>query len=597
MKNYSARKFFFQRDIIYMSEIDLGVVDLDYMQKYNQWVQNKYFDADTIAQLKNIAGDDKEIKERFYKDLEFGTGGLRGIIGAGTNRINKYTIRKATQGLADFINNTVESSKRCVAIAYDSRLFSKEFARETALVLNANDIKTYLFCELTPTPVLSFAVRYLKCCCGIVITASHNPKEYNGYKVYWKDGAQVTSPIDSQIVECVNKINSFAQIKLIDEEISIEKGLFNIIGDGVYNAYIEAIKKQRVHLDTPHDLKIVYTPLNGSGNKLVRRILKETGFENVAVVAEQELPDSNFTTIGVPNPEYPQAFKLALDLANEKNADIILGTDPDSDRIGVVVNDNGDYKYLTGNMTGILLCEYILSQKKSLGILPANPVIISTLVSTKLAKKIADEFGAEYIEVLTGFKYICREIRNFEGKKNFVFGFEESYGYLAGTHSRDKDAIVAAMLICEMADFYKSQGLTLIDALDNIYKKYGCQKEILNSLELKGIDGLAQMQNIMANLRNNPPSDICDIKIKSISDFKSSTKINSAGEKSFLVLPKSDVIFFELEDDSWICIRPSGTEPKIKIYVGACATNISQADDKLKMLLDGFKKFACGDLL
>lgn len=568
---------------------------LDYMAKYNSWVENNYFDEKTIEELKNIAGDEKEIKERFYKDLEFGTGGLRGIIGAGTNRINKYTIRKATQGLADFINKNVSASERKVAIAYDSRLFSKEFANETALVLNANGIKSYLFCELTPTPVLSFAVRFLKCCAGVVVTASHNPKEYNGYKVYWKDGAQVTSPIDSQIVECVNDIKSFEQIKLIDKDEAIQNGLFNIIGEEVYGAYIEAIKTQRINLDTAHDLKIVYTPLNGSGNKLVRRILKQTGFENLYVVREQELPDSNFTTIGVPNPEYPQAFNLALELAKKNDADIILATDPDSDRIGVVVKDKSDYKYLTGNMTGVLLCEYILSQKKRLGNLPQNPVVISTLVSTKLTKLIVAHYNTEYIEVLTGFKFICREIRNFEGKKNFVFAFEESYGYLAGTHSRDKDAVVSAMLICEMADFYKSQGLTLIDALNNIYKKYGYQKEILNSIELKGIDGLERIKSIMADLRKKPPLDICNVKIKSVSDYKLGVKTSFDGSKSELYLPKSDVIFFELEDNSWICIRPSGTEPKIKIYIGACASNLSQVDGKLQMLLAGFKKLVCED--
>lgn len=563
---------------------------LDYNEKYLSWLENDYFDEKTIDELKNIAHDEKEIRERFYKDLEFGTGGLRGIIGTGTNRINKYTIRKATQGLADFINKTVSEKDRRAAIAFDSRLFSKEFAYETALVLNANGIKTYLFDELHPTPVLSFAVRFLKCSVGIVITASHNPKEYNGYKVYWDDGAQVVSPIDSEIVECVSKIKLFDQIKLIDEKEAVSRGLFNIIGKEVDDAYLEAIKTQRINSDTRHDLKIVYTPLNGSGNKLVRRILKEAGFENLYIVHEQELPDPNFATIGVPNPEYQQAFYLALKLAKQNDADIILGTDPDCDRIGVVVKNNGDYKYLTGNMTGILLCEYILSQKKFLGELPPNPVIISTIVSTKLAKLIAAEYSAEYIEVLTGFKYICREIKKIEGQKNFVFGFEESYGCLVGTHSRDKDAVVAAMLICEMADYYKSQGLTLIDALDNIYKKYGCQKEILYSIEFKGIDGLEQIKNIMSSLREITLQSIAGIKINSVSDYKSGIKINSDGSKINLSLPNSNVIIFELEDNSWICVRPSGTEPKIKIYVGASAENSADAENKLHILVSEFKK-------
>lgn len=568
----------------------MGVINLDYKQKFQMWLDSDYFDKKTINELRSIKNNDDEIKERFYKDLEFGTGGMRGIIGAGTNRINIYTIRKATQGLADFIINNVDKSQRSIAIAFDSRLLSKEFAREASIVLNANGIKTYLFGQLHPTPVLSFAVRFLKCCGGIVITASHNPKEYNGYKVYWNDGAQVVSPIDNEIVECVNKIESFNQVKLIDENEAITQGLFNLIDREVDDSYISAVKTQRINFDLPHNLKIVYTPLNGSGNKFVRKILRETGFENVYVVNKQEAPDPNFTTVGVPNPENPQAFNLALELAKEKDADIILGTDPDSDRIGVVVKDNGDYKYLTGNMTGILLLEYILSQKKELRRMPENPVVISTIVSTRLAKIIAESYGAEYIDVLTGFKYICREIKNFEGKKDFVFGFEESYGCLAGTYCRDKDAVVAAMLICEMADFYKSKGMTLIDALNEIYKKYGCQREALKSIELEGIEGAQKIKDIMENLRNNPPKIIANTNLKSFSDYKLGIKNYADGSNSNLSLPKSNMLLFELEDNSWICVRPSGTEPKIKIYVGAAAQTLDDAENKLKILLDEFSK-------
>ncbi len=568
----------------------MGVINLDYKQKFQMWLDSDYFDKKTINELRSIKNNDDEIKERFYKDLEFGTGGMRGIIGAGTNRINIYTIRKATQGLADFIINNVDKSQRSIAIAFDSRLLSKEFAREASIVLNANGIKTYLFGQLHPTPVLSFAVRFLKCCGGIVITASHNPKEYNGYKVYWNDGAQVVSPIDNEIVECVNRIESFNQVKLIDENEAITQGLFNLIDREVDDSYISAVKTQRINFDLPHNLKIVYTPLNGSGNKFVRKILRETGFENVYVVSKQEAPDPNFTTVGVPNPENPQAFNLALELAKEKDADIILGTDPDSDRIGVVVKDNGDYKYLTGNMTGILLLEYILSQKKELRRMPENPVVISTIVSTRLAKIIAESYGAEYIDVLTGFKYICREIKNFEGKKNFVFGFEESYGCLAGTYCRDKDAVVAAMLICEMADFYKSKGMTLIDALNEIYKKYGCQREALKSIELEGIEGAQKIKDIMENLRNNPPKIIANTNLKSFSDYKLGIKNNADGSNSNLSLPKSNMLLFELDDNSWICVRPSGTEPKIKIYVGAAAQTLNDAENKLKILLDEFSK-------
>ena len=561
---------------------------LDYKEKYLSWTENIYIDDADKLDLKNIFDDDKEIKERFYKDLEFGTGGLRGIIGIGTNRINKYIIRKISQGLADFINKSQVKNKS-VAIAYDSRLYSQEFAKETALVLNANGIKSYLFDELHPTPVLSFAVRYLNCCAGVVITASHNPKEYNGYKVYGEDGGQVVSPIDKEIVDCVNKITDFNQIKLMSEDEALEKGLLNLIGKEIDDEYIKKIKEQRINLDLKHDLKIVYTPLNGAGNKLVQRILKESGFENVYVVKEQEAPDPSFKTIGIPNPENPKAFDLVLKLAKEKNADIVLATDPDSDRIGVAVkNKNNEYKFLTGNMTGVLLLEYILSQKKKLNKMPVNPVIISTIVSSRMAKLIALDYHAEYIDVLTGFKYIAQEIKKFEKEKNFVFGFEESYGCLIGTHARDKDAIVAAMLICEMADFYKEKNLNLLEALDNIYKKYGYHREKLESMELKGIDGLEKIKKIMSCLRENKLKEINGLKIKSFSDYKTGIEKFFDGKVMELKLPKSDVIYFEFEDNSWICVRPSGTEPKLKIYFGVVGKNLIDADKKLDSLSENF---------
>ena len=561
---------------------------MDYKEKYLSWTENIYIDDADKLDLKNIFDDDKEIKERFYKDLEFGTGGLRGIIGIGTNRINKYVIRKISQGLADFINNSQVKNKS-VAIAYDSRLYSQEFAKETALVLNANGIKSYLFDELHPTPVLSFAVRYLNCCAGVVITASHNPKEYNGYKVYGEDGGQVVSPVDKEIVDCVNKITDFNQIKLMSEDEALEKGLLNLIGKEIDDEYIKKIKEQRINLDLKHDLKIVYTPLNGAGNKLVQRILKESGFENVYVVKEQESPDPSFKTIGIPNPENPKAFDLALKLAKEKNADIILATDPDSDRIGVAVKDkNDEYKFLTGNMTGVLLLEYILSQKKKLSKMPVNPVIISTIVSSRMAKLIALDYHAEYIDVLTGFKYIAQEIKKFEKDKNFVFGFEESYGCLIGTHARDKDAVIAAMLICEMADYYKEKNLNLLVALDNIYKKYGYHREKLESMELKGFDGLEKIKKIMSCLRKNKLKEINGLKIKSFSDYKLGIKKFFNGEIMELKLPKSDVIYFEFDNDSWICVRPSGTEPKLKIYFGVVGKNLIDADKKLDLLSKNF---------
>lgn len=535
-----------------------------YREKYNEWLKAKWLDDETRNELNLICEDDFEIRERFLYDLEFGTGGLRGIIGAGSNRINKYTIRKATQGLANYINKTGQGS---VAIAYDSRLYSKEFAQDTALVLNANGISTYIFDRLHPTPTLSFAVRQLKCKAGIVITASHNPKEYNGYKVYWSDGAQIVSPIDKEIIEAVNAV-SFSDIKICDKQSAIESGLYNVIDESVDDKYIAAVKTQSLHQNASNDLKIIYTPLNGSGNELVRRVLRECNFD-VAIVPEQELPDGTFPTLNVPNPESPQSFDLALQLANSIDADVIIGTDPDCDRIGVVVKHVGEYKFLTGNMTGILLTNYILSQSNDL----TNGLIISTIVSTKLTKLIAKKYGVQYAEVLTGFKYICEKIRLTD--KRFIFGFEESYGYLSGTYARDKDAVVAAMLICEMTQYYKNQNMTLIDALDSIYEEFGYHRECLESIELKGVDGLIGIRKIMSDLREAPPHEINDIKVVNVKDYS----------KNDYDLPKSDVLMFELEDGSWICIRPSGTEPKIKIYFGICETEPLRLNSKLDKLI------------
>jgi phosphoglucomutase len=558
---------------------------LNYKEKYNFWINNSYFDSDTISELKNISEDEQEIKERFMYDLEFGTGGMRGIIGAGTNRMNKYMIRKVTQGLANYINKNIQKEKS-VAIAYDPRLFSKEFANEAACVLNANSIKTFVFSELAPTPVLSFAVRFLKCTAGIVITASHNPKDYNGYKVYWTDGAQISPPIDQEIINCVNEVNSFDEIKIIDKN----NKFFFTTPESVIENYIAEVKKRRLNSVDDSDLKIVYTPLNGAGNKFVRRILLETGFKNLFVVKEQELPDPEFTTVGIPNPEYKSAFKLAIKLADKENADLVLASDPDSDRLGVVVKNNGDYKYLTGNEVGILLTEYILSNIK----INKTPVVISTIVSTSMIKLIAEKYNAKYLAVLTGFKYICHEIKKLEENKEnnfeFVFGFEESYGYLSGTYTRDKDAVVAAMLVCEMANYYHKNNMTLVDALEKIYKTYGYQKEILESIELKGIDGINKIKNVMSFLRNNNSKNICDIEIKYISDYKLSVVKKTNGDVlNKIELPKSDVIKFNLIDNSWLCVRPSGTEPKLKIYLGVTGNDQKEVDIKSKSMLEKFK--------
>lgn len=565
---------------------------MDYMEKYDFWLTSDAFDRETKSELESIKGNDKEIKERFYKDLEFGTGGLRGIIGAGTNRMNKYTVGKATQGLANYIlKNNPDGRKMGVAIAYDSRNMSPEFAEMSALVLNANGIKSYVFDELRPTPELSYAVRTLGCTAGIVVTASHNPPEYNGYKVYWADGAQVVAPKDKGIISEVNAITDFADIKTMTKKDAEEAGLFNIIGKGIDDGFIENIKAQAVRpeeVKKAEDMVIVYTPLHGTGNKPVRRVLKEIGFKNVYVVPKQEMPDGNFSTVGYPNPEDPKAFTLAIELAKEKNADIVVGTDPDADRIGVVIKDaEGNYDVLTGNMTGALLTEYVLNGRKEKGNLPDNAVVIKTIVTTEMVRAIAENYDAQIIDVLTGFKFIGEKIKQFEEDHShtFVFGFEESYGCLSGTYARDKDAVGAAMLVCEMAAYYKNRGMTLHDGLEELYKKYGFYKEGVKSVTLKGIDGAEQIQKIMAYLRGNTPSEFAGHRTIWKKDYKTQEFINIAtGETAKSSLPVSDVLYYNLEGGAWLCVRPSGTEPKIKFYMGVKADSLKEADKKVEAM-------------
>ena len=565
---------------------------MDYMEKYRFWLASDAFDEETKKELQAIDGDDKEIKERFYKDLEFGTGGLRGIIGAGTNRMNKYTVGKATQGLANYIlKNNPDGAKMGVAIAYDSRNMSPEFAERSALVLNANGIKAYVFDELRPTPELSYAVRALGCTAGIVVTASHNPPEYNGYKVYWADGAQVVYPKDKGIIGEVNAISDFSLIKTMDRKEAEEKGLFNVIGKEIDDGFIKAIKAQAVRpeeIKKAEDMVIVYTPLHGTGNKPVRRVLSEVGFKNVYVVPEQEKPDKNFSTVGYPNPEDPKAFTLAIELAKEKNAEIVVGTDPDADRIGVVIRDEkGNYDILTGNMTGALLTEYVLNGRKEKGLLPENAAVIKTIVTTEMVRAIAESYNAELIEVLTGFKFIGEKIKQFEEDHShtFVFGFEESYGCLSGTYARDKDAVGAAMLVCEMAAYYKNRGMTLHDALEELYKKYGFYKEGVKSVTLKGIDGAEKIGKIMAYLRENTPEGFGGNKVITVKDYKSGVFTDVAtGNKSESPLPASDVLYYNLEDRAWLCVRPSGTEPKIKFYMGVKAESSADALAKVEAM-------------
>ena len=561
---------------------------MDYKARYEEWISNSYFDEDTRAELESIKEDENEIKERFYMDLEFGTAGLRGVIGAGTNLMNIYTVRKATQGLANYICK-VGAQAKGVAIAYDSRHMSPEFADEAALCLAANGIKAYVFESLRPTPELSYAVRKLGCTAGINITASHNPPEYNGYKVYWEDGAQITPPHDSGIMGEVKAISDWNTVKTMDKAEAEKAGLFEVIGKEVDDAYMAELKKQVIHMDAIQaegkNLKIVYTPLHGTGNIPARRILKELGFENVYVVKEQELPDGDFPTVSYPNPEAAEAFELGLKLAKEVDADLVLATDPDADRLGVRVKDkNGEYHDLTGNMSGCLLANYEISQRKAVnGSLPEDGALIKTIVTTNLADAIAKGYGVKLIEVLTGFKFIGQQILGFEksGKGSYLFGFEESYGCLIGTYARDKDAIVATMALCEAAAYYKTQGKTLWDAMIEMYEQFGYYKDDIKAVTMKGIEGLQKIQDIMNSLRQNPPAEFAGHKVVAVRDYKADTIKNlETGEVTPTGLPNSNVLYYELTNDAWVCVRPSGTEPKVKFYYGVKGTSLADADEK-----------------
>ena len=572
-------------------------MDENVKKNYEYWCTSPIFDDATKSELKSLEGNEDEIFDRFYRELEFGTGGLRGVIGAGTNRMNFYTVGKATQGLANFINKQGAAAKG-VAIAFDSRRMSPEFADTAACVLAANGIKAYIFDSLRPTPELSFALRTLGCTAGIVVTASHNPPEYNGCTVYWEDGAQITAPKDAQIIGEVNAIKDYAEIKKMTTEAAKEAGLYEVIGKGIDDKYMEALKKLVLHPEAikqmASSLKIVYTPLHGTGNVPVRRVLKELGFEQVTVVPEQELPDGNFPTVSYPNPEDKKAFALALDLAKKVDADLVLATDPDADRLGVYAKDTktGEYKVFTGNMSGMLICEYEMSQKKALGILPDNGALVTTIVSSNMAQAVAKEYGMKFIECLTGFKYIGEQIKFFEqtGSNEYVFGFEESYGCLVGTHARDKDAVVAVMALCEAAAYYKTQGITLWDQMLNIYNKYGYYKEDLFTMTFKGADGAKKMQDMMDAYRKNTPKQVGAYKVLRLRDYKNDVITDLAtGETTPTGLPKSNVLYFELENDAWFCVRPSGTEPKIKFYAGIKGTSLEDSAKKLDELMEAIR--------
>ena len=572
-------------------------MDENVKKNYEYWCTSPIFDDATKSELKSLEGNEDEIFDRFYRELEFGTGGLRGVIGAGTNRMNFYTVGKATQGLANFINKQGAAAKG-VAIAFDSRRMSPEFADTAACVLAANGIKAYIFDSLRPTPELSFALRTLGCTAGIVVTASHNPPEYNGYKVYWEDGAQITAPKDAQIIGEVNAIKDYAEIKKMTTEEAKAAGLYEVIGKEIDDKYMEALKKLVLHPEAikqmASSLKIVYTPLHGTGNVPVRRVLKELGFEQVTVVPEQELPDGNFPTVSYPNPEDKKAFALVLDLAKKVDADLVLATDPDADRLGVYAKDTktGEYKVFTGNMSGMLICEYEMSQKKALGILPDNGALVTTIVSSNMAQAVAKEYGMKFIECLTGFKYIGEQIKFFEqtGSNEYVFGFEESYGCLVGTHARDKDAVVAVMALCEAAAYYKTQGITLWDQMLNIYNKYGYYKEDLFTMTFKGADGAKKMQDMMDAYRKNTPKQVGAYKVLRLRDYKNDVITDLAtGETTPTGLPKSNVLYFELENDAWFCVRPSGTEPKIKFYAGIKGTSLEDSAKKLDELMEAIR--------
>ncbi len=565
---------------------------MNYLEKYNEWLNDPAIDKETKEELDNIKDNNTEIQDRFYKELEFGTAGLRGVIGNGSNRMNKYTVTKATQGLANYINKNNPENKG-VAISYDSRHMSKEFSEFTALCLNANGIKTYVFEGLRPVPELSFAVRQLNCIAGVMITASHNPPKYNGYKVYWEDGAQIVPPHDKGIIEEVNEISDFSKIKNMTKEDAEKQGLYNVIGKEIDDAYIDTLKKLVLNQNTikkmSDDINIVYTPLHGAGNMPVQRILREIGFKNVYVVPEQEEPNGDFPTVSYPNPEDANAFKLALDLARKVNADVVLANDPDADRLGVYAKDSktGEYHSFTGNMSGLLIAEYELSQKKERGEIPANGALIKTIVSSNLADAIAKEYNLKLIEVLTGFKYIGEQMRLFEQNNNYkyMFGFEESYGCLIGTHARDKDGIAAVMALCEAAAYYKERGYTLWDQMINIYEKYGYYKELTISITREGVSGAEEIKAMMENMRNNPSETLGQYKVLEFRDYKQDfIKDNITGETRKTGLPNSNVLYYGLENDAWCCVRPSGTEPKIKFYIGVKGKSEADAEKQLKEL-------------
>ena len=558
-------------------------------EQLNYWLNDSYFDEATKEELIAIRNNEAEVEDRFYRELEFGTGGLRGVIGAGTNRMNKYVVRKATQGLANYIkkNGGPDACKKGVAISFDCRKFSPEFADETALCLAANGIKAYVSDILRPTPELSFALREFGCIAGVMITASHNPPEYNGYKVYWEDGAQITPPHDTGIISEVLAITDYHDVKTMSKEDAIAQGLYVSFGTEIDDKYMVELKKQIIHQDVIDEMAdkftIVYTPFHGTGNLPVRRVLKELGFKNVFVVPEQEAPDPDFTTLEYPNPEDPKAFKLALELAKEKDADIVLATDPDADRLGIYAKDlkTGEYVGFTGNMSGMLIGEYILRERQATGTMPANPAFVTTIVTTNMAKRVADKYGLYYKEVLTGFKYIGEQIKIYEENNqshNYVFGLEESYGCLAGTHARDKDAIVAVMCLCELAAFYKKQGKSVWDAMIDMYEEYGYYKEGQYSITMKGKEGAGQIAALMERLRSNPPKEFGSFKVEEFRDYKTGKTLNMAtGAEGTTGLPESNVLYFALDNDAWCCARPSGTEPKIKFYMGVKGKDLSDA--------------------
>ena len=586
---------------------------MNYLEEYKRWCTDPVFDEETRRELSALA-DEKEIEDRFYKTLTFGTGGLRGVIGAGTNRMNIYTVGKATQGLADFINS--ETADGSVAIAYDSRRMSPEFALRAACILAANGIRAYLFESLRPTPELSFAVRYLHATAGIVITASHNPPQYNGYKVYWSDGGQIVPPYDKKIIDRVNAVSDYGAVRTMSEAEAKRQGMIEVIGKEVDDAYMDALKRvvlrPEVIRKMAKDIKIVYTPLNGTGYMPVTRVLKELGFENVRVVPQQAQPDGNFPTLRYPNPEDPAAFALALELAEQTDADIVLATDPDADRLGVYAKDGATGRYMpfTGNMSGLLIAEYELSQREALGLLPADRAdgaLVTTIVSSNMAYPLARAYGLTVIEVLTGFKYIGEQIKRFEeakaanggapdhtkGAYEYEFGFEESYGCLVGTHARDKDAVVAVMALCEAAAYYKSQGMTLCDQMRVIYEKYGFYREALESVTIPGAEGAAKIEAIISDLRKNAPREIGGQKVLALRDYRAGTRTSlQDGRVTELALPQSNVLYFELEEDGWCCVRPSGTEPKIKFYFGVRGADMRSADEKLLRLKEGLLALA-----